>query len=128
MLHFDSLLSAKLCVDEQPRKTQEFKRCFRLFLLYVMNYTFIISESQLLIFLASKAFCKKIQWEIHCVDFLYQSLHYLPKIYVVGFAVIATRLPHLAISQESENLFIRKWDFQHRILLICIRLERHGSL
>lgn len=54
MLHFDSLLSTKLCVDGQPRKTQESKMCFRLFLIYVMNYKFIVPESQLLIFLASK--------------------------------------------------------------------------
>ena len=54
MFHFDNLLSAKLCVDEQG-KNKSLK-----VLLYSISsscnkYASIILESQLLIFLASKA-------------------------------------------------------------------------
>lgn len=48
-------------------------------------------------------------------------------LFFVGLVVIAIRLPHLALSQESENLVIRN-ETQHRILLLCIRLERCAFL
>lgn len=54
MFHFDNLLSAKLCVDEQGKK-QEFKSSFIVYFFFSNKYAFIILESQLLIFLASKA-------------------------------------------------------------------------
>lgn len=35
MFHFDNLLSAKLCVDEQPGKKQEFKSCFIVYFFFM---------------------------------------------------------------------------------------------
>lgn len=108
MLHFNSLLSAKLCTNEHSGKKQKFKRCFRLLLVHITNYTCIVPESQLPVFLASKALWEKFsdKWLVltpHTKAFTISS-----KSISVGFVVIAVRLPHLAKSQESENLATRK--------------------
>ena len=107
MLHFNSLLSVKLCADEHPGKKQKFKRCFRL-LLHITNYTCIVPESKLPVFLISKALCEKLSDKCLVLTSHTKAFTISPKSISVGFVVIVIRLPHLAMSQKLENLATRK--------------------
>ena len=67
-----------------------------------------VPESQLPVFLASKALCEKFIDKCLVLTSHTKAFTISPKSISVRFVVIAVRLPHLAMSQESENLATKK--------------------